>query len=293
MPELAFMRLQARSIAIHFRPDSIDTILIIANGPNSPLCIQELHRVVIPEYGSLKHKVRIVDGELLATGLTFMHGWRSQQALKLLAHRLVQAGAYLVLDAKNHFIRDTNVGDFIADDGRMKSYYCNNRLSLRERFEKSFLYFDIDPEKFLDKSLPQVTPFPLRTETVSAMLEFIESSEGVGFDRFFMHPENQVTEFFLVAAYTIRRDGHLEGEYEFTETTRSLSVTLFENRVTNDAWFADSIEIANSAQCKVFALHHAALPKMSQSQRNQVIEIWSHARILEVSDDLVALALRT
>src|SRR5271166_4460795 len=131
--EINLLALQARSLARFFEPSSIDEIIIIVNGKQQLDVEQRVHDVVLQAYGTLSERVTTILADDVHRFRYPEAGWHTQMALKLLAAPRVSTTWYLVLDAKNHFIRPASVRDFFADSGRAL-YTPDNFRSLRDHF---------------------------------------------------------------------------------------------------------------------------------------------------------------
>lgn len=274
--EMALLKLQARSIRRYVDRDLINKIILIANGPSSASFLAAVRHEVLPEYGDLAPLVVLVDGECLCPGLTHEEsGWRTQQAFKLIAALLVATPCYLILDTKDHFIRSVSHGSFIADDGRMISHLASNRVWLRPMFDASFAYFGVDNTRYLDESLPQTTPFLVSAGGVRSMLQWIRQKSGLPLASFFRavfaRPECQLTEFFLIAAFTILRDGTLLHDYAFHP---QLGIKLFRTQVVTPEMFKVDMEHVGDDQYKTMSLHHGALEALTAAQRVDIGRAW-------------------
>ncbi len=75
----------------------------------------------------------ITDDEIL--GKSIKQNWRTQQIVKLRAHRLGFADAWLVLDSDMAFIRDFSAADFVGPDGTV-ALVASRLLHLFELHEK-------------------------------------------------------------------------------------------------------------------------------------------------------------
>jgi hypothetical protein len=92
--------------------------------------------------GALMNKTRFLPAPEVAT-LAPMRAWRAQQVLKLEVARRVATEQYLLLDAKNHFVRPTTSADF-WHDGRIRTY-IKDRPQWREWVLDSFDALGVTP----------------------------------------------------------------------------------------------------------------------------------------------------
>ena len=99
--------------------DQIGTIFIFYNDDG----IENLEFIKTFYPDTLRSKVSIIYRD----NVTRQHertNWRNQQYFKLFISKFIQSEYYIVLDAKNHFIRDVNINDFFSD-GKPKLYQRN------------------------------------------------------------------------------------------------------------------------------------------------------------------------
>lgn len=105
-PELEMLHLQARSFDLFVIPQDVTEIAVITMGCH--------HRDVAPEaYGVHADKVSIVPA-VSVCGNFGAGGYVYQQMLKLAIHRVFGDQPYMVLDAKNFFIRTFQPDEYFA-----------------------------------------------------------------------------------------------------------------------------------------------------------------------------------
>ena len=287
--DIDLMKLQARSIARHLRPASLGSVLAIANGPGSDTLAQYFRDAVAPEYGDVRHRLQVYDGNALSRSLSRTSGWRSQQLLKLLASRVVTSSSFVILDAKNHLIRECGQNDFLEVAGRPVSHYVDNSFSLRMYFEGSFRSFDLDELRFTAKSPPQTTPFPVLRSTIAGLIDEIERRSGQDFDTYFTSTPN-VSEFFLISAFVIHRDGYFEKEFAFRPR---YSINLFVTSLQQQSSFERSMSHLRDPEVKICGMHHTFLAALDAARSERVARVWLDAGLIsDLSEGLQLLMAR-
>lgn len=284
--DLGMLRLQARSLARYMPAAIVGRILVIENDSDSDQFAAAFVETIMPEYGALQTRVRLVRREFLAPGIGFSHGWRSQQVLKMLAARLVTEDRILILDAKNHFTRPVDADSYQAPDGRLRFFEVSQRGHLAHMFHNSFAAFGLDPEQFIDHALPNITPFPARSASMIGMVEAIERSHGMSFAEFFL--KNDVAEFYLLSAFITRRDGGLAQEYAFGEMN---VVTVFPDKADIGTFqWVDYQMRQETTLC--FGVHWAALALLSPEVKQRIAAFWlERGLVRDVAEGLEFLAV--
>lgn len=268
--ELKMLKLQARSLRLFLAPDFVDTIVVVNNDNDQAGFRENFNARVLPEYGHLSARVRLVDRSDLMEGFEYVHGWRTQQALKMIAVSRSEHDYSIVLDSKNHFVRPVTERSYQAADGRLISCFCPQRGHLEPLFKNSFAYFGVDAEEFIDRALPNVTPIPLRTSTVRDMLAAIEAREHRTFAEFFLTGNSRFAEFYLLAAYIAARDHRFETEYELTTPKY---VTVFQSAADVGSFKAIMYRLGQESTL-AFAIHWAARPLLDNELRNSIAKVW-------------------
>jgi hypothetical protein len=200
-PELYVLETQARSMALRFRPEHINEILVLVN--DRPLDIPKTW------WGSLSDKVRVLTRADVgyAAGLS-IHGWESQQIMKLLGVANSTADWCMVLDAKTWFVRAYDPADLFIDE-RVRFGVFNSMPAIFEpgmRYVESL--FGAKPGKYL---APGGVPNMMKPEVVRSMMREISELTQMPFERWFedncRFDGNGVTEFACHSAYVCYRHG--------------------------------------------------------------------------------------
>jgi hypothetical protein len=124
-PELHLLKLQARSIAQHLQPDDVGRLWVVLNEPVPGQARDYFDRHIAHEYGQFIDHVVVVERDELLRRVPVHRsrwGWRMQQVLKLRVACRIGSACYLILDAKNHFIRRVSVNSFFDGSTCFRSH---------------------------------------------------------------------------------------------------------------------------------------------------------------------------
>ena len=154
--------------------------------------------------------------------------WINQQIYKLLLAKYVQSSHYIVLDAKNHFMKPVTRQIFFTDDGKPKLFMGTPGKMIRY-FDYCLKYFDMEKGDLTKKTFFSMddpdfqfcttTPFVFKTQVVREMVAFMESKENMEFDELFRYHEKG-TEFYFYISYLFWKnyimDCHIQKKIHIT-----------------------------------------------------------------------------
>jgi hypothetical protein len=269
-PELLLLRLQARSIRLHAALADIRRIHVIVNEDEPAEMVASIRAFAVEEYGAAAERLTIWTADELLPGLR-ARGWRKQQTLKLAIAAHIASPKYLVLDAKNHFIRPFDSNTFFTEDGRVRSFWTVQGGSLQNYLRNCLRYFELPEEWCLEQVMPAITPYGLYTELVRSMIWDISLRENVDFAEFFHAPGRDVTEFFLFYTYMRWRKMNLEKLYEYGKRYAATLFARFPNTEEREALILKKL---NDPLIKVFGLHKVRVSKLSTEGRARVYKVW-------------------
>lgn len=268
-PEVALLDIQARSMDRWLDPTAVDRIVILDNcsRPLSSRRIAGLER----SYGSVSDRVEVIRTRELIDA-PHLHGWRTQQAAKLIVARHIDSPQYVVFDAKNHFIAPTHATSFVSSTGRphgLSHSYVDHPL--RESLERTLRYLGASEPTIvqaIQRFPPTGTPFVFETELVRRMMADIESTAKVPFAEEF--ESNDLLEFFLYSGWMAERGPGLE---EATDGVEVESPTVWPS-AANEAGVARAIGKAMSSKSVVFGVHRRALHRADPSTQAAIARFW-------------------
>lgn len=264
------LKLQGLSINTFFTHDDIGTITLIAN--ESSAYLDTLDRTALTAfYGDLQDRVVFVSRADLGLDAAIKWGWKSQQALKLLSHRCASSERCLILDTKNHFVRDCGVSDFFDSTNTPRLYYRKKFGQQQTWIRNSFQYFDApapaDPD---EKHLPTITPYPVKTKVLSAICEMIAKQSG-SVAKLFNDPGFEGTEFYLVYSYLHTLEGGLKKN---ARPDGVMPLTLFAGWPHEDRDIDRIIADVAKGKCLSFALHKNRKVAISAQQWRDIQTMW-------------------
>jgi hypothetical protein len=270
--------LQALSLDRLFPIEEIAEYIFVLND-HAPV---ELERVLRDHLtgrisAALMTKTRFLPASEIAT-LAPMRAWRAQQVLKLEVARQVATGHYLLLDAKNHFVRPTTTADF-WHGGQIRTY-VKSRPQWREWVLDSFEALGVTPtEDQVAKPWPTTTPYLMITAEVRALLKRIESLHGAPFGTVF--PDlGSATEFFLYYAHMI----DVYADDPPYAATPPIVAALFRRWPQDPVAIMKVLEEATAENIAVFGLHRLRVATLTPSQREAIESLW-RTHLLSVDDD--------
>ncbi len=155
----------------------------------------------------LAAKIEYVEAASLMPGHDPL-GWRGQQLLKLLVVNNLTAPYYLVLDAKNHFVHRTLMGDFFTETG-IKTLRRGAPSSHEAWIKHAFAAFGIRSRvgEFEGAVMPTITPYVMVPELVREMMADLEARHGGRpFGGLFENEFSATTEFLLYWAFLVATD---------------------------------------------------------------------------------------
>lgn len=270
------LQLQARSIAQHFNAADIGRIFIVVNELSPEYCYSLLQKHVLPEYGRLISKIEIIPMARMMRPHVRIPGQRTQQALKLLAGRLVASRFYLVLDPKNHFIRKCGLEDVIDLRSKKARTYKSRRNRAPDNAMQSALdYFEVQP---IDYELAATAPFPFHAATVREMVDEIEAREGAHFDDVMLDRGHAFTEFSLYFAFLLTKEGGPSAHYRFG--SRNAALISRRAPAAGDA-FREFMEGLDSNVVMTFGIHRSRVTAFADLEWEKVIELWINAGLFD------------
>jgi hypothetical protein len=266
--DLPLLELQARSMSRHVPDGVFDDVLVIDNtraGLSS-----RARRRIHSELGV--HADRVLFVPRAAFGLEpATPGWRSQQSLKLLAARLLDTDHYVVLDAKNHFIRATTRADFVdPDSGRPHGgIHSFERHPLRTHLEHVASGLGLDPARAVDRFTATVPPVVLDRRVVTEIIAEVGGDDSSRFVREFERAG--YTEFFLYSAWQIARGATLDD----LVTGRSLVSPTVWAGATSPSEVRDVLEHADRSHTTTLAVHRRALARLAPESVRDLAAFWT------------------
>lgn len=265
--EIGFSHLQARSIARYVARPLIEEIIIIENTPPTlPTIWRERLR---GEFGHYRDLVKFVPAAAFAKIPPQTAGWFSQQVLKLMIAKQVQAKRYLMLDAKNHFVFPYN---HIEANNKPRSFvHGYHSHPLRCYLQPILKYYGLS-DKHLDRFLPTTTPFCVDTALVRDLITVAQTREARTFEELFLRSSVRFTEFFMIGAYILSTGRSFEEFYDLSGGGNNS--VIWTHDATNEPAIAQAINQCEQQQRPMFTIHRRALPLLSERSRAILSQFW-------------------
>ncbi len=270
--DFAGTRLLLRSLAQFGLPGAIGNIFLVVNEPKPDKLLYKLQHIKY-EAGACSQSIELIDGSELAqrswhrwTDRKF--GWRQQQVLKLQAHKIVASAAYLVMDAKNFFIRRPTRSDFFSDNGRLRINMRPINETYSKAFGKALRFFGAHTVQLPDITVPTITPFLFETAVVRDMVKETEFRSGMNFETYFVG--RRYTEFYFYAAYLMMMREGISSTYdERPQVCHSIFRSMYKDRSCVEA----QIKSLNDQNIYASGIHREVINRGSQDVLN-TIEIY-------------------
>ncbi|WP_045860041.1 DUF6492 family protein [Teredinibacter purpureus] len=297
--EFRLLRLQAKSYTL-VDPESVNTVFIIYNDKHFDVFTNKKLPVLVNDYPeAFRGKLEFVDSEVFGID-RLTPGWLSQQQIKLAVSTIVKSECYLVLDAKNHFIRKVTKGSFLSQEDAGKPYlYLGDSGSMISCYLNCLKYFKAE-NQFTDiKRMPvTITPFIFISKYVTLLLRKISLrsfrnlhllashiATHKGFSKkhwiaesllllFSRDGYDSCTEFYLYTAFLVSQK-NLDDHFEIPVNISGFCV--FSQNPEDHYWNSlDGKLIAlEDTNIKVFGLHREVLRYLNDGYRNNLITLYS------------------
>lgn len=304
--ELGLLGLQARSLARYLAGAGVDAVHVHINDRNEA-AVRARVEALRPEYGPLADRLRIFGSAdtlwrpadaphprsaraaiyRLAARHPWMQlihrggwngndGWRVQQAFKLAAARAVETPYIMYLDTKNVFLGAMERSDFVASDGRARSWFSGHIGKSAWWLAQSQRALGQAARPVPAEITSFVTPFVVETALVRELLRAFEARNGPVED-FFAFRLNNATEFMLINAWCNATRGGVRAVFADGLVR---SHTVWGARGLLDSVLAEAV--AERSRC--IGLHRQALPRLGPSHRAIISKLLLRAGLLDDAD---------
>ena len=263
--EMNLLKLQAYSMK-YVDKNFINKIIIIYNDTGD----YDFTDIINCYPEELQNKVMIVDAIKLIPNYD-TSSWHNQQFCKLLIANIVESKYYLILDGKNHFIKNITRSDYFYSN--KPKLFLDNPGQLIERYYNCLKYFNIECPYNFNKNCTNIllttTPFLMSKKDVIDMMKMIETKENMSFIDFFKSNLDIITEFYIYTTYLIY-------------TNRISNYKLCPKNYTYivndpyDKWNTFDIhqKTLNKPHIKIFGLHRKALSSMNNNYKLKLRDMY-------------------
>lgn len=267
--DVRLFELQAISIDKLFDHGKISKYRVIINDTNEEALrshVEEFLKVNISL--ALREKIEIVSsGKYLSHG---RDGWKDQQYLKLFSVADSEADWVIVLDSKNHFVKDTLLSDFFIE-GKAKTYFGHPAAALEPWLIKSNQFFSVD--NYDNNAMPTVTPYLMRPDLMRLMLNRIKSDKRIeeGESLSSAPALDKTSEFFLYFAF-LQKLGCI---HDYYRAAPRLCETLYTVWPQDREMVSQFLNALLEGKYHVFGLHRKRLPQLNESEKDLIKSIWN------------------
>jgi hypothetical protein len=268
--ELNLMKLQAISMK-YVDIKIINNIYIIYNDKGE----YDIDNI-LPFYPeNLRSKVKIVyNKDISASFEGNSSNWYNQQVLKLLIANIVESKYYLLMDGKNHFIKNITYKDYFNKNNFPKIFVWHPG-SMIKYYYSSLEYFKIKDPYNLQNSTNcdlflTTTPFLMCKNDVLGMIEYIVKRENDTFYNYFMKNTDKHTEFYLYIAYLI-----FKKRIRFCDiVSTNFSCIMGHPLGQWNSYEDNALPIINIPRIKIFGLHRAAIANMDDKCKQNMLTFY-------------------
>ncbi|MEO6215932.1 MAG: DUF6492 family protein [Sphingomonas sp.] len=274
--EAGFLELQARSVARYLPPEMVDRIIVIYNSPT--VMSGEKQKGLLRAYGPFSGQVDILHHSDVCA-LPDVHGWRSQQILKMEIARQIESKRYVALDAKNHLVYPLTPGFLTSGDGRARSSASSfENHQLRRHLERALGYVGLDPKPYIERFPATVTPFTFETSVVRTLMNEVEAKAGRSFGNEFAG--NMLTEFFLYNAYLLKT-GNLK---ILQKDDRPMCLIIWAN-TANELNIELAVGKTIERNTPFFAVHRNAIPLLQPAAQFKLANFYVRRSLFTAEED--------
>ena len=281
--DLPLLKIQLESFYKHVAEECFHEYVIIVNG--NDLLKKYISNVICGYH----NKIRVLTAIEIANNdnIAQVDGYISQQILKLLYSRRTEANNYLVLDAKNHFIRSYGFDDIYNSNKLISAKEYLGGGYLRNCFIRSARVLECDePRQDSDFIIiPTVTPYLINSSCCRGLIEYIENKYQNNFVDIFSKNLNNCTEFYLYYNW-IKKCNKINELYEFKPKKY---VTLFSRFPQDHNVCKDLLMKTIVSDIKIFGLHGARIEQLDNIEKMMILDIYDRAGLGEQIRELLSI----
>ncbi|GGL78778.1 DUF6492 family protein [Wenxinia marina] len=282
-------RLQARSLARYWRGDAAAPVHVVVNeeAEADRARVLDYVRDNLGAYGALQANVRVHVSQDILRAPVSMRGWRVQQIVKMLAHRVVETPRIVILDSKNHFIETIDELDFFASDDRPRTNWRKRSPdhSQHKWLRHSFADLGLDPSWADQPAPPTITPYPVTRDLLVRLTEHLDAENGL-VETYFESKDNQSSEFFLIYAFVIRT--YDDPQRYYAKGLVKLA-TIFNRFPETPELMQALLERVESGGVKVFSFHHGRKGRLLPADHARIVRLWQDKGLAGREDALEIL----
>lgn len=278
--EIDLLALLAKSIELYCDPNIIEKVYFINNSTYEIGGESKFNELIMPLFEKFKENVQVINASKFGINhLNAADSYIAQQALKLFFSEVTNKEYYLVLDAKNHFIKQVKYEHLFGASGKPRSHFQVHGGYLGTCLEQSCKYLDVD----LDVSkpvLPTVTPYMMITSLVKELLSLINKKYKKNIYNA-IKENNKITEFLLYCAFIYSKGG-FENWYDIGEKPYA---TLFTKWPETDNDIKRVLESTNKEYVWMFSVHSKRFSQLTSEQIQFICNLWKNSKLFNSDAD--------
>ena len=270
--EITLFELQALSIKKFVDFSIVDNFFIIINEDDLSFETYDSVQHIANQYlYEVRGKVKVFRASDFIRKKDERLAWRSQQYLKLKASLLSLSEHVLILDAKNHFMKNFKVEYFVdMSSGKMIGMF-EGRGGLMEKYLLPSLDIFGVKDVGIDRTMSCVTPYITKPSIISGMISALESHTGIEFEDLFLNKNRMITEFFLLFAY-LQKFNLINENYILH--SNGCFVTLFTIWPDTEEKLNWAIQRAKQPEVICFGIHRERVPNIDERLRKEITDLW-------------------
>lgn len=284
--ELNLIKMQA--ISFKFIDRSLINKIYILYNDNLYFDKTVLYTELIDYYPTyLRDLVEIISLEDLNLSFT-SSDWYSQQIVKICVSKYIKSDYYVVLDGKNHFIKNLSHDYFFNADNKPLLSLQRHGEAMLYFYNNCLKYFELPSESNEEAKVQTITPFVFIKSLCEELIDCIEEKEKISFSNFFIN-EKKYTEFFFYYLYLIYSEKNYL--YGIDYSLRILSIGRADPKIHSYNSFKEKYKyILLEDRLCTFGLHRGAIQYMDYYERDSLrdyyIEIYGD-NILSLLDNYI------
>ena len=227
-----------------------------------------------PKY--LKPKIRVIF--LDDINLYFKNSnWFTQQICKIQISKFINSYYYVVLDGKNHFIKNITKEYFFTEDNKPHLYFEPNGDGMLNFYNNCLTYFNVNcPNMHRYSSrikIQTTTPFLFIRDECINLINFIETKENKSFSNFFL--SKKYTEFFLYFAYLIYSNKQNLYNYNHNMFPKYIVGPLKSNKNSKSTWDCN-LDFLNKYPVYFISIHRNAISTLDDRYKNTIFNFYKN-----------------
>jgi len=279
--EIQLLKLQAYSFQF-VDPDLINNIIVLFNDnielkDNFIIQFEDIINYY-PEH--IKNKVKLLFLDDLNLDFS-QSNWFTQQLIKIEIAKKISTKYYLMLDTKNHFIKNITKELFFSSNNKPFMYFNDSGgpgSPFDIYYNNCLDYFDVKcPNTNLglgDLKVQTTTPFLFITKACLNLMNYVEKKEQTSFRDFFVESK-KYTEFYFYYSYLIF--SNKENHYDYNRAHHPVITVGHQDPKTAyyNSWEYKK-HILETEYIALFSLHRYSISILDSEYKKSLIEFYTN-----------------